>query len=324
MVVINFFNVKDSNSAARLLANYFELDSQKVIEELKLYKEEDYDLLVFIKKFHIDLERKYHKETLITCRHATTTFDDLKLLKEKGLLNLKVMLEENTPLSSFLLNYGISVSVGDKTLTFKGDNYPIYKYDENCDQCIFEAYQCESIFTNKPNYKDCEYRSDLSLLHSKLYHDNCEIEVFLDAKISEIYEYDSIRYSPEILNNIEQIISYYDSDNYNLQDMWQNLPNNKYFILEFDIPIEAFNFSTTKSTYEDYWDIEEIVQYFNYNECDFEENKISTQFFLNLFLLKNFINKFIFGRAKKYGQILSKTIISGESIRIVREHDINN
>ena len=64
MVVINFFNVRDSDSAGKLIADYFKLNSQEVIEELKPYKGENYDLLEFIKKFNIDLERQYHKVTL--------------------------------------------------------------------------------------------------------------------------------------------------------------------------------------------------------------------------------------------------------------------
>ena len=39
-----------------------------------------------------------------------------------------------------------------------------------------------------------DYRRALYPLHSKLYHDKCEIEVFLDAEISDIYEYDSVRF----------------------------------------------------------------------------------------------------------------------------------
>ena len=324
MVVINFFNVRDSHSAGKLIADYFKLNSQEVIEELKPYKGEDYDLLQFIKKFKIDLERQYHKVTFITCRHATTTYDELKLLKDKGLLNLNKMLDEETPLSKFLFEHGITINVGGKTLMFNGIRYPLYKYDEVCGQCIFEAYECESIFTNKPNYKDCDYRRALYLLHSKLYHDKCEIEVFLDAEISDIYEYDSVRYSPEILNTIEQILAFYDAKKYNLQDMWRDIPNNKYYILEFDIPIEAFDYATTKSTYERYWDIEEIADHFGYTEWDFEDNTISTQFYLNLFLIKNLVNKFIWGKAKKYGQILPETIITCDSIRVIREHHIND
>ena len=107
--------------------------------------------------------------------------------------------------------------------------------------------------------------------------------------------------------------------------MWRDIPNNKYYILEFDIPIEAFDYATTKSTYQRYWDIEEIADHFGYNEWDFEDNTISTQFYLNLFLIKNLVNKFIWGKAKKYtGQILPETIITGDSIQVSRKHHIND
>lgn len=322
MVVINFSNVRDSRSAGELIAKYFKLNSQEVVEELTPYKREDYDLLQFIEKFKIDLEHRYHKDTLLTCRHVTTTCDDLKLLKEKGLLNLKQMLGEETPLSKFLLEQGVTIKVEEKALIFNGTVYPILKSNEECGPCIFEAYDCQSIFTTKPTYKGCDYRNALSLLHSKLYHDKCEIEVFLDAEVSDIYEYDSIRYSPEILNTIEQILGFYDGKTYNLQDKWRDLPNNHYYILEFDVPMEVFDSATTQSTYEWYWDIEEIIEQCGYSEFDFENDKISPQFFLNLFLLTNLVDKFIWGDAKKFGQLLPETTITGDSVRVIRQHPI--
>lgn len=92
--------------AAKELANYFELDLKSVVSKIN----KDYNLLDIIEDFKIDLRHTYHQETLLVCRHATTSNDNLESIRKKGLLNLKRILEEETPLSQFLFSPSLFVS----------------------------------------------------------------------------------------------------------------------------------------------------------------------------------------------------------------------
>ncbi|MFC9542447.1 hypothetical protein ACFTQ7_21630 [Lysinibacillus sp. NPDC056959] len=306
--------------AAKVLANYFELDLKSVINRI----DEDINLLDVIGDFKIDLNRKYHQETLLTCRHATTTDDNLESIRKKGLLNLKQMLEERTPLSDFLLSHGISVNVRDRQFIYEGQILPIYSLRKHN---IEEEYnRCNSyhLYENNPVLKKESYHDAVYWLYLKLYYDDCETEVFLNGGFEEIYDYDSVRYSPEILNTIENIIKYLDDvPNYYLQHAWSNKKNCKYFILEFDVPIGSFAKSTLHSTFERFWEISDIAELFSYTDWQYEDELIDKRFFINLFILKNLITKMTEYSSHNFGQISSSTIIDGQMIRVIVEHDVN-
>lgn len=324
MFIIDFFSNKDCEGSAKLISDYFGLNYEMVMDELFQYYRKDYNLINFIEKFNINLEHVYQNETYITCRHATTTYDGLNYLRKYGLVNLKIMLERKTPLSRFLKENAISIDVDKKVLECNGIHHKILSREEKCKNCLFKEYHCKSFLNqNLPDYKSCEYRDKLNFLYLKLYYDKCEIEAFIDGTISDIYDYDSIRYSPEILNTIENITFYYDKTKGNLQDKWRHIPNNKYYILEFKVSINDFEFISSKKMYESYLDIHDIANKFEYDEYDFDEDNISSQFYKNLFILNSLVNNFVWGNGERYAQILPTAIIEGNSVKIIREHDVN-
>lgn len=318
--VINFFEMKNSMYAAKVLANYFELDLKSVINRI----DKDFNLLDVIEDFKIDLNRIYHKETVLTCRHATTTDDNLESVREKGLLNLKQMLEERTSLSDFLLSHGITVNVSDRQFIYKGQTHPIYSLRKHNLEEEYNRCNSYHLYENNPVFKKESYHDAVYLLYLKLYNDDCETEVFLNGGFEKIYDYNSVRYSPEILNTIENIIKYFDNvPNYYLQHAWSNKENCKYYILEFDIPIESFAKSTLHSTFDPFWEISDIAELFNYTNWQYEDGLIDKRFFINLFILKNLITKMTEYSSHGFGQITSSTIIDGQKIRVVVEHDVN-
>lgn len=323
---IDFFNNRDYLGSTKLISEYFGINSDDVFSQLFPHFKCDYNILDFIEEFNLDMEQSFCDKTFITCRHAMTNYDNLRYLREFGLLNLKEMLQRKSPLHKFLLENGIKIDVTNKVIYYKDSIYSILHRKEKCNSgnCIFKEYECKSFFNNNlPDFMNCDYRKKLGRLEGKLYYDKCETEVFIDGTIEDIYRYDSIRFSPEILNTIEDITYFYDDKMGDLQNKWRYLPNNKYYILEFDIDINDFELLSTKLMYERYWEIDDILEKFGYDEYDFYENKVSHILYQNIFLLKRLINNFLWGSGEKYGQILPTTIIEGSKIRIIREHGVN-
>lgn len=270
------------------------------------------------------MKHKYYDKTYITCRHAMTVFDGLDYLKKNGLLNLKQMLERETPLYLFLLKNNINIDIEKKVIYYKDASYLILHRYEKCTECIFKEYQCESFFNNNlPDYKSCDYRDKLSFLEGKLYYDKCETEVFIDGTLKDIYGYDSVRYSPEILNTIENITYFYDKKMGDLQSKWRNIPNNRYYILEFDSEINNFELISTNGMYERYWEVGDVLECFGYDEDDFIKGNVSPVLYQNLFILKRLIKNFTWGNDEKYGQLFPTTIIEKNSIRVIREHNVD-
>ncbi|MCE4045583.1 hypothetical protein LXM56_15825 [Lysinibacillus fusiformis] len=315
MAVINFFEITEKEIAAKVMANYFELKAEDVFFELSNTSHDNYEALDFIKRFSIDLNCAYQEVTKISCRHLTTSDDQLDSIFQRGMLNLKQMLEQATSLRAFLLNHGVEINVDEAWISYDGKRYPIYKYNSKERDCFINpANDCNE-------YGNCGYCDANTALHGKLYFDKCEIEAFLDADIKEIEGYSTVSHSPEILLTIENLIKYYTSKKPLLQDGWRNRPNNCGYILEFDVAIEAFEPMTTRS-YGNYWNIQELAEMMGYNEWDFEDNLIKPEFTNNLFLIQNLLNKFYGFRAREFGQILPQTIIPGDAIRVIKEKPI--
>ncbi|MGE8005183.1 hypothetical protein [Lysinibacillus sp. NPDC093216] len=315
MVVINFFEITDKEGAAQVLADYFELKAEDVFFELNPTSPDNYKALDFIKRFSIDLNRAYQEATKISCRHLTTSDNQLASIFQRGMLNLKQMLEQDTPLRAFLHKHGIEINVDEAWISYDGKRYPIYKYNAKERHCLINpANDCSE-------YGDCGYCNANSSLHSKLYFDKCEIEAFLDADIKDIEGYSIVSNAPEILLTIENLIKYYTAKKPLLQDAWRNRPNNCGYILEFDVAIEAFEPMTTKS-YDSYWNIQELAELMGYNEWDFEDDLVKPEFTNNLFLIQNLLNKFYGYRAREFGQILPQTVIPGNTIRVIKEKPI--
>ncbi|MGE7023365.1 hypothetical protein [Solibacillus cecembensis] len=59
-----------------------------------------------------------------------------------------------------------------------------------------------------------------------------------------------------------------------------------------------------------------------YNEWDFENNLIKTEFTNNLFIIQNLLKKFYGFHAREFGQILPQTLVSGDTIRVIKEKPI--
>ena len=75
----------------------------------------------------------------IICRHMTTTSRaDKESFLFHGILDLKSMLQENTPLSDFIKDYGITIDVENRKMFINQQLYGITSYGEPCEFCFKE------------------------------------------------------------------------------------------------------------------------------------------------------------------------------------------
>ena len=321
---LNFFKCNDKDDYSNLLADYFNLDKMEVRQALRIGEDIEIRSSDFIELFNIDLRHKCREEIFITCRHGMTSIDNLKYLKSKGLLNLNEMLKVGTPLSLFLKNYGIEVDVNNRILKVDEKIVPILHRNSQCSDCIFEKYECRSYFNNNnPDFKSCEYRKKMSFLELKLYYDKCETEVFIDGTNKDIEKYSIIGHAPEILYTIDNVIKYLWDKKGSLEYTWWKNKLNKFNVLEFDTSIEGFELINTKDQFESYEDIYDELENHNYDELDFEEDKVSKVFYQNLFILRYLLGRVYFGKGTKFGQLLPSVEIEPNNIIVEMSKVVN-
>ncbi|WP_442637662.1 hypothetical protein [Rossellomorea marisflavi] len=324
MFLINLFEDKNYDEIAQLIADYFHLDFDRVENELGIYSGFEYDLFDFLERFDIDLEKSFQDDIKITCRHALATDNNgFAFLKEKGLLNLKVMLEVKTTLSSFLLEQGIKVNVEEKILEFDGKKYPILDNNTRCERCIYDKYECKDFISDEPILRDCDYRKELGKLHIKLYSDKCQIEGFIDGSFEDIYAYDSVRESPEILKTINNVTEFYGQNENILKDKWSKRKNTNFYIIEFEVPLENLENVSVRRIHENDSNVLEIVEKYGYEYENIVEDDFSKEIKLNLFVIKTLMDLAYKERSKIFAQLKTSTVIKGESIRVIREHNVN-
>lgn len=314
--IIDFFSCYSKEDYGKLLADYFNLDIQE-LSKLTASQNEDVSVLDIIEKFNIDINKRYYDQIYIICRHGMTSFDGLESVNNRGLLNLKEVLTEQTPLRQFLLEYEIEINVNNRIINVKGENYPILHSKVLCNNCIFAEYKCFDIFDkNRPKLRNCEYRERLSFLEGKLYYDKCETEVFLDGTNKDIREYSVIREYPEILYTLDRLMVYYNNV-CRLCSQWSQKENNKFYILQFPTKLENLERMGGKDSFDGYYDIMNELDYFNYSYDDYEDDLVNRYFYENLYILKYLSYRVNSGSSTKYGQLYPETVIPAKDIIVI-------
>lgn len=319
-IIINFFDCSINFEYIELLSDFLNIDFNDIFD-FYLDKVFRVDLIDLITEFNIDLNKRLYKEILITCRHALTTCDNLKSILNRGLTDLKTVLSVETPLKDFLDMHHISIDVNGKVLSFDTNVYPILKREEKCTRCIYNECRCIDYCTKQPSYKRCSYRKELSILHTKLYKDKCELEVFIDGTIEDIESYSVISECPEILETLDNVLSKL-QHNINLHTLWRKQDNNKFYILEFDTNIYNLERMGKIDDFT-YDEISDILEYFDYDYTDFLESKINEIFLVNLYIVQ-YLNYRAEGcKPEKFGQIYHGITIMPNELRVVKEKKVN-
>ena len=201
MILFDFFN-DTSDELLEKFAHYFSIN----VNELRyFFITTNYDEItatLLVKTFNLDLKQFDSKSLSIMCRHMTTGNElTLNSFKNLGILNLKDMLQQHTPLSDFLSKRGISVDVENSIIKVNDIEYPIMRNNEICNYCYMGR---EDICLG---YTKCELFEEISSLAVKLYVYDATVEFFINASVSQMKSYSTIHKYPEILETLENICS---------------------------------------------------------------------------------------------------------------------
>ncbi|BCN30269.1 hypothetical protein [Anaeromicropila herbilytica] len=315
-VNINFF---DNMSVLKTFSKLYKLSENEIMRLAIETSVADNPTVEFIRKSGIKLDTVDIRNVTLHCKHITTINDNFDSLKKYGLLTLDKALTYPTPLNRFLLEHDISMDIVNRDIYYNNRRIHIIESDEECEDCFYGS-ECQEFvdFMGKPttlSYRNmaCDYRDEINIIRSKLYHDKCEIEVHLMGSFKDVHEYSVVRNYPEILMTIENLIIKLFKEGTHLQRDWQAQQNNKYYCIDFDINIFDFEFITKgkKLDYSDYCDC------FEYNvEPIYDMSSASANFFGNVFIIQKGLGILRHEEPTDYGQILPETEIKFENLEI--------
>lgn len=199
--LFDFFN-KTQPEWLKSFCGYFRLNERKTASYFTEVNPDELTPGKLTRDLGLKLSEYDSSNLLLVCRHMTTATDsDKNSFTSLGILNLKRMLQEKTPLSEFIETYGINVDVDNRNIVINKRNYPIKSYGEPCDFCFKgRKAPCDA-------YSKCDPRKNMEHLGLKLYRYGATVEFFIHATIEEMERYSSIRRCPEILQTLDKIAS---------------------------------------------------------------------------------------------------------------------
>lgn len=313
---LDYFRCKDEENAIGLVAEFFDISYKKLYKYLKSIDYTEYSSIDVVREFGIDFNKEYQQNIKVNCRHGISCFDELKSVKMNGLMNLRDVLNKQTPLKIFLQENEIEINVTNRVISIKGKKYEILNIDEICKDCKFKEYLCKG-YNGVIQLKGCDYRKCMNRLYLKLYSDNCETEVFLDGEDSDIQKYSIIRYHPEILTTLDNINKKLENE-IDLGFNWRNKRNNKFYIIEFFTDIDNLNVISKGKSLHEYSSIMDVLDYYGYDYYDYMKDGVSNIFYKNLTILMDLMYKAKYMYIdNKYDQLSASTIVKNDDINIV-------
>lgn len=255
---------------------------------------------------------QYDSSTVnIICRHMTTTIaDNLSSFLSLGILDLKSMLQLDTPINRFLDNNGINVNVDAKKVTINSSEYPITSQDEVCLKCMKNK---ETICNE---YMRCELRKSLDKLGLKLYKYGGTLEFFIHASYEQMSLYSNIRLCPEILQTIDRIVEIATGQNAisELSYKWIK-SRKKCYVLEFPAKLSDMEFVAIDYNAR-FASIASCILKSGYDYCDYMEKKIPFRVFENIGLIQWFLSVYFYD-SELLGSLLPNKTVSPDLIKII-------
>lgn len=196
---------------------------------------------------------------------VSTTIDNFKHLKQKGILPLDVLLEEDSPIRQFLKEYQIELNPSKHELLYEGKKFHI-PYGKDCEWCSYGYKRCQFSHRNN-NDMFCEYQNAINNLAAKVYYDNGEIEMFLTASKDKMLSYSTVNRYPEIFETIDIFFTEFLGKNLNLGNEWNKIKQHSCII-------------TVQVKYD------EMSYRNNFISCENKDNACD-----NLLMYKRFCNK---------------------------------
>jgi len=127
-ILFDFFNETHAEWLKSFCA-YFRLSKEEVASYFNEVNPDELTPGKLTQDLSINLTDYVSNNLSIICRHMTTASEvDKQSFINRGILNLKRMLQEKTPLSNFIKIYGITVDVDNREMFINQQAYPIKSY----------------------------------------------------------------------------------------------------------------------------------------------------------------------------------------------------
>ncbi|WP_249598948.1 hypothetical protein [Peribacillus frigoritolerans] len=214
------FDMTDFNGNIKSLVEFLDLTE----EEISNFVLESTDVMDFLEGFNIDDEKLLEKDIELVSLHSTTSIDNCKSIKEKGIINLQDTVSQETPLKAYLENKDIQINIDEKYILFKGNKLDISKKTEGF--CLRD----EDEYKNRVIHK---------------FYDDFQINGFLSRENVLTYGgYTKDR--PEILFDLATFLK-----DEKIELDWVKDKNNKHHIIKFKQPLNYYRYFTFEAEYED-------------------------------------------------------------------------
>lgn len=312
-VRIDFYN-DDKDTWLSCFCQYFNLEKPKVEEYFANINSDILTPNVLIDELNLNLSLYDSNMLEIVVRHmTTTTMDSIKSFKNIGLLDLKNMLQLDTPLSEFLAEYGIKVNVDKRIIHIKEDEYPILEYGEPCVDCFYDrdVNKCSE-------FSKCDLRKALENLARKLYTYGATVEFFIYATLEEMKRYSSISRCPEILQTLDTIRAKAANKYSQPFDMcydWMRT-HRQCYVLEFAVKLSEMETYAPMDYRAGFREYGSCIVRSGYDYDDYLEKRVPQNVLDNLVFLKWFISIYFY-ESEELGSLLPGGTVAGSRLKFI-------
>lgn len=313
-ITFNFFSDSREMVISKLAA-YLGISQSSIKETLK----DGCSAESFINDLHINLRAFDSSNVCIIGRHVTTATDSsINSIAEKGLLNLKRSLQENTPLSEYLRSQKIQIDVDNGLIYINGKSIPI-ESRKGSDHVCFRGKKtvCSWSF-------GCEAFEKLTMLANKLYHLGATLEFFVAGTLDEMLGYSTVKHCPEILDTLDQLVSAihspYGQCTYPLCCGWATEDKNCY-VVEFPNILSNMETYNPINYLEAFREIKGCFAWSNISYDDYYEHRIPQRVYDNRFLIDTIISVYVYCSREQYGSLQPGFSVAPELLNIYRVDD---
>lgn len=228
---------------------------------------------------------------------------------------MKQSLQENTPLSEYLLSNKIKIDVDNRLIHIKGKQIPI-EDKKGMGHACFKGHDIMCSWSS-----GCEAFQKLTILADKLYDLGATLEFFIAGTLDEMLSYSTVSHCPEILNTVDQLISAIDHPygqcEYPLCFGWTSDHRNCY-IVEF---VNALSDMETYNPINYLGAFREIKDCFVWSDItynDYFERRIPQRVYDNRFLIEKIISVYVYHSDGQYGSLQPGLSVAPEILQVYR------
>lgn len=287
-------NLWDIDMLTQNFMNLYSLTGSQIcniIRRLHLNKNSD-SVSIFCEETGMKLDEvEVSDDVEFVGKIVSTTTDNFSYIKKSGLVPIDVLLESESPISNHLNKYQLKIMPSEHKLFYKGKQFHIPAYGEECEWCAYGEDRCR--FEDK-RYKDmyCPYLKAILPLALKLYRDRSEIELFLLASTEEMLGYSTVKYYPEIFVTIDDLVKNLFKKKLNIGSEWAEQKQHSY-IVTVDVKYNDMSYRNNYISGTDGGDATDIYlayEQFCFKTYDYAE-EMPKCFWDNVWLIRTCLNR---------------------------------